>query len=519
MLLHSVIEEQHHISRTRVQLTGNDPGTKLVWALEVEKNHTDRLISLIRCVCQSSDLIATVPESLSGFYSTKRDDYLIVGEAAKKTHHVYPAKGGSSLIFSSINLVNETILPMEAFRSVRRMFFVPHSCHDPICIVSHHDFTSLFSRSAVVPNGWKTDKRKLDVDATRSSSNYLNTIAIFKVQTSPKELGKYLEDMIRASQNEQRNQLILFENGPLSDGGTSNAVPGISDIIRNDSWSNVQTNNGHTHLLQCIYGAHDGIFRWGIVSREESVDFKLTTESIEYGIHSERQNRFERDGLSHPKRRNTVEVPTSNFIPKYDKCIPNMIKILGDEISSCVILPKLKSNQKELTPTLKQSSTMVSHTLPCDSEQSLSLQEDNSQRKSTNSIDNHNKKLHTQESFTPASRAYYKMSEIKEFYFPLWNWTWPGEQEVEENVKKENEIELDEVRKTNYIRIHCGEKKVENSKEDKIERLRRGRSSSRIQCCAIDVGSSPGGWTQCLAAHCAYVLSVDPGIEKTCYVM
>ena len=513
MLLHSVIEEQHHISRTRVQPTGNDPGTKLVWALEVEKNHTDRLISLIRCVCQSSDLIATVPESLSGFSSTKRADSLTVGEAAKKTHHAYPAKGGSSLIFSSINLVNETVLPMEAFRSVRRMFFVPHSCHDPICIVSHHDFTSLFSRSAVLPNGWKTDERKLDVDATRSSCNYLNTIAILKVQTSPKELGKYLEDMIRANQNEQHNQLILFENGPLLDGGTANAIPGVSDIIKNDCWSNIQTNNGHTHLLQCIYGAHDGIFRWGVVSKEKSVDFKLTAESIEYGIHSERQNRFERDGLSHPKRRNTVEVPTSNFIPIYDKYTPNMIETLGDEIRSIQILPNLKKNQKELTQSLKQSSTMISHTLPCDSEQSLSLQEGNSQRKSIDSIDHHKNKLHSQEFFTPASRAYYKMSEIKEFYFPLWNWTWPGEQEVEEDGKKEKEMELFEGRERNDTGIHGREKNVEYSKEDKSEKGRRGKSSSRIKCCAIDVGSSPGGWTQCLAAHCAYVLSVDPGIK------
>ena len=30
-------------------------------------------------------------------------------------------------------------------------------------------------------------------------------------------------------------------------------------------------------------------------------------------------------------------------------------------------------------------------------------------------------------------------------------------------------------------------------------------------CCAVDVGSSPGGWTQCLAAHCSSVISIDSG--------
>ena len=30
-------------------------------------------------------------------------------------------------------------------------------------------------------------------------------------------------------------------------------------------------------------------------------------------------------------------------------------------------------------------------------------------------------------------------------------------------------------------------------------------------CCAADVVSSPGGWTQCLAAHCSSVISIDWG--------
>ena len=33
----------------------------------------------------------------------------------------------------------------------------------------------------------------------------------------------------------------------------------------------------------------------------------------------------------------------------------------------------------------------------------------------------------------------------------------------------------------------------------------------RMRCNAVDVGASPGGWTQCLAVHCAKVISIDPG--------
>ena len=302
MLLHSVIEEQHHISKRRVQLTGNHPGTRLVWALEVEKNHTDRLITLIKSVSKPTDLIVSVPESLSGFTSTRRDesyDSNSLSKAVTKTQSLHQSKGSSNLIFSSNNLVNETILPIEAFRAVRRMFFVPHSCHDPICIVSHPDFTSLFSHDTVPPSNRKAVGNRSSEELEQSSSSNLRRITEFKVQTSPKELSRYLEDMIKTSQNGQHQGLISFENDCSAAVGTSNSVTDYSDITEENNKSSIQNNEGHTHLLQCIYGSHDGIFRWGIIKKKESLDFKLTAESIEYGICHERQNRFERDGLSH----------------------------------------------------------------------------------------------------------------------------------------------------------------------------------------------------------------------------
>lgn len=570
MLLHSVIEEQHHISKRRVQLTGNHPGTRLVWALEVEKNHTERLITLIRSVCKATDLIVSIPESLSGFTSTstRRDesyDSNSLSKAASKTQSVHnPAKGGSNLIFSSTNLVNETILPMEAFRAVRRMFFVPHSCHDPICIVSHPDFTSLFSHDTVPPSDGKAVGRRSDEEMERSLMSNLRRIINFKVQTSPKELSKYLEDMIKTSQNGQHCDLVSFAKNCSAAVGTSNSITDHAEITKENNQSSTQNDEGHTHLLQCIYSAHDGIFRWGITEKKESLDLKLTAESIEYGICHERKNRFERDGLSHNgghfhpgvhvhsgglngvERSGIEEDTTSREI---GECEVDLIGTLHEQESCSLINPDSDSsknenkyeNKKESSPSIQQNSSRKYQGLALDPEKSLLLQEENIQSKSAESVEILQKKVRTSESFKPASRAYYKMSEIKEFYFPLWNWTWPGDVEGEEEEEEreergvvedhagvrddqgEEEDEREgggegeaEFKKTNEA---TREQELEKCKggieyEGKSRKGSRNKCRSTIQCCAIDVGSSPGGWTQCLSAHCARVLSVDPGRYK-----
>jgi hypothetical protein len=571
MLLHSVIEEQHHISKRSVQLTGNHPGTRLVWALEVEKNHTDRLITLIRSVSKPTDLIVSVPESLSGFSSTRRDesyDSNSLSKAVTKTQSVHQSKGSSNLIFSSYNLVNETILPIEAFRAVRRMFFVPHSCHEPICIVSHPDFTSLFSHDTVPPSNREAVGNRLSEKMEQSLISDLRRIIVFKVQTSPKELSRYLEDMIKTSQNGQHQGLISFENDCSTKAETLNTSTDYSDVTKQNNKSRIQNNEGHTHLLQCIYGSNDGIFRWGIIKKKDSLDFKLTAESIEYSICHERQNRFERDGLSHTgghfhpavhvhsEGLNGVEgsaIERDLTSRRIDKCEVNLIETLHDKESCSLTNPdsdsiknenkneNMDENEKESTTSIQQNTSRKYQGLASDSESFLLSHEENIQNKSVESVESLQKKVRTSESFKPASRAYYKMSEIKEFYFPLWNWTWPGDEQQE--VKKEEEegegvggrgvtednaeVAADERERGGGGDGRKGEVGTKKTREQGIEKCDRGIeygrrsrngnkniSRSNIQCCAIDVGSSPGGWTQCLAAHCAHVLSVDPGRYK-----
>jgi 23S rRNA U2552 (ribose-2'-O)-methylase RlmE/FtsJ len=66
----------------------------------------------------------------------------------------------------------------------------------------------------------------------------------------------------------------------------------------------------------------------------------------------------------------------------------------------------------------------------------------------------------------PVCRAYFKLDEILAVWLPAWGWKMPSGRAGEEGIA------------------------------------------------AIDVGASPGGWTQRLASHCTAVLAVDPGLLR-----
>jgi len=67
-------------------------------------------------------------------------------------------------------------------------------------------------------------------------------------------------------------------------------------------------------------------------------------------------------------------------------------------------------------------------------------------------------KLSISRHITPVSRAYQKLMELKDYYFPKWNWI------------------------------------IDSS------------------CIAVDIGASPGGWSQVLSDCCSHVFAVDPGL-------
>ena len=55
MLLNTVIEEQQILSKQRRVPADIVPGPSLKWVIEIEKTHTDRLLSLLRGVFDQSD--------------------------------------------------------------------------------------------------------------------------------------------------------------------------------------------------------------------------------------------------------------------------------------------------------------------------------------------------------------------------------------------------------------------------------------------------------------------------------
>lgn len=69
-------------------------------------------------------------------------------------------------------------------------------------------------------------------------------------------------------------------------------------------------------------------------------------------------------------------------------------------------------------------------------------------------------------SVEPVCRAYFKLDEILNLWLPLWGWKLP----------------TGRPRETGYI--------------------------------AVDIGASPGGWTQRLAGQCSVVIAVDPGLLR-----
>jgi FtsJ-like methyltransferase len=583
--LHDVIKEQGVLSKGRRLSSNCQPGATLTWAIEVEKTHNDRLLALFKSVCDKSVLLVSVRGNA---FATAANNSI----SHKSTRNISVVAGCSSLIFSSINMVTDTKLPPEAFRSVHRMFHIPYSCHDPVSIIGHPAFMSLIISALRKSENSGADEA--EDKANMKQLNGDNNCAItLKVQTSPKELSIHLIEMINAELEFKYLKFISFENFQGGEGDSINVkveveVDGNSSIngcrtctalnsnedsseSGEKSVKNCRASQGdalavaagvgagdkmgskHTHLLQCIYGAEDGIFRWGIVSTEYSVHNRLTAESIELEIENERQKRFRRDDISRDGRTRSALVAAADRAEDQGKglglghCVDSERILEGDicqgtasvravsisinnNSSSCsssrndrndpqyLLYPPLPpvSGQYHSASQASGGSLLdieygidgqvMQHNqnvpnapknVPKNAAKSSSLITSSSSNSSSSSSSSSSPSSGlSSSSFSPASRAYYKMSEIKEFYFPLWGWVWPGDNEGDSKVGDDDNNDGDDETSLS----------ISPSLPTK---LRKSRSS--VGCCAVDIGSSPGGWTQCLAAHCVHVISVDPG--------
>jgi hypothetical protein len=553
--LYDVIEEQNLLSKGSRLPSDSQPGANLTWAIEVEKTHNDRLLALFKSVCDKSVLLVSVRGNAFGTVAKNTTNH-------KSKRNTSVVAGFSSLIFSSINMVTDTKLPPEAFRSVHRMFHIPYSCHDPISIVGHPAFMSLIISAPRKSETRSSAEAKNSADFKLLNGDDNHAITL-KVQTSPKELANHLIEMINSELEFKYLKLISFENFQDGEGDSFNVkvdVKGKSSIngcqrctaVNNHentsestrentgergerSGTNSSINKGdalapavgdevglrhaHTHLLQCIYGADDGIFRWGIATTECSVRNRLTSESIEFEIENERQKRFKRDDVSRDERTRDARIIADSDSDRAvlkgqgrEHCVDFDTVLEGEMCQGNASDRPVSSNSNNSSTN---DSSDVSPSLHCPPVDQF-LQDENILSNVTKSSSS------GPSSFTPASRAYYKMSEIKEFYFPLWGWTWPGDDVKGDSSVIDNDSDNDND-EANCTSNDCDSVPPQNDDIDgnKISENIPSKSllkswntrKSRVSgdCCAVDIGSSPGGWTQCLAAHCVHVISVDPG--------
>jgi hypothetical protein len=207
------------------------PTYDMVWVTEVEASHatrfTDILVSKnIHFYIQRpyAPLSLSIPSSIHE-KTTKPTEKDCSPWLYYTTYH---------LLSPSLNQIHATdprpTIPMECCKYIHKIFYLPHSCSDLKCIHSHPSFQNLLNKN---------------------ESN-----AIFKVVASPKSLERFVTELLIFDMDE--------DNLPR---------PAV-----------VSPNNIHpskySHLIQVIYSPFEGIFRWGIMSKESALEYQLLSATL-----------------------------------------------------------------------------------------------------------------------------------------------------------------------------------------------------------------------------------------------
>jgi hypothetical protein len=291
----------------------NSPQLNAVYVVEVESTHSERLNEILKRVA--------------------------IGIATNNSHELdvfVLNTGPSSLIFTNFNVATTACVPVDCLRYISRNFYLPHSCHDPAYIASDKYLEEIFVCT-------------VNLHERDESAEVSDCSVLLKVQCYPKDLEPFLATMI-------------FEKYELFSAKLAN-----TQATRELKFSKGK----YTHLLQCVYIAHDGIFRFGVSSAGEAAASRLTFDAMSEAI---------------------LDTKTLNYAAA-----------------------------------------------------------DND--KSNHAVDRQ------PAGFSPASRAYFKMKEIVDYHLPMWGWIWPRSVSVETPSSSAAE-------------------------------------PSMHGCVAVDVGASPGGWTQ-----------------------
>ena len=147
---------------------------------------------------------------------------LVILKNIKKEENLEPI-----LFYLSCNIIQNKLIPLDCCKYIHRVFYCPHSCFDMKQIHFNLEFLSLIQ---------------------------LNSI--FKVLAHPKSLEKYIAELLIWDEDE--------------DGIPRNAIVPPSNIHP----------SRYTHIIQVVYSEQEGLFRWGIVSKEQAIEWNLLTTSL-----------------------------------------------------------------------------------------------------------------------------------------------------------------------------------------------------------------------------------------------
>jgi len=199
------------------------PCVGAAWAAEVDINHIQRVMDVV-----------AINERVQ---STWLRDYVSLSSQFSKGEH--------SILYSTENLVTDGIIPLSSTKYISRMFYVPHLSRDVVDVITRHpSFCDL-----IVPQG-------------RSQK-----VPVFKILAYPKETETLVCDGLEHHALRLQNpKACSLENMKID----MSCLP--FDMTRSSS--------NFSHLICCVYSKFEGLYRWGIVSKEAAQEYCLMFDDL-----------------------------------------------------------------------------------------------------------------------------------------------------------------------------------------------------------------------------------------------
>lgn len=194
------------------------PSSNMAWVIEVESSHHHRVEEII---------------------TSLREPFVAVLQSNKRNVACVVSKQ-PVLIFLMINILLDPRLPVECFKYISRVFYVPHVCSDLRSVYMNPNFHGL-SYDPLLP----------------MSTTHADTVKL-KAVAAPKQLEFKLIDFIldfnsyEHHHDETSTRLRILEMHPTL----------------------------HNYVFFCTFSPHEGLFRWGISTTQFCEQNLMTTEAL-----------------------------------------------------------------------------------------------------------------------------------------------------------------------------------------------------------------------------------------------